>query len=306
MDKQLALERYETFLKGKRKHNGDKLVPSTIERYMQWIQQYIVTLESMDPDKKMVEYMSREVEYRNSSVLHSVFYNYLLMRKADPGLMVSLSKADKRANAATSERFLQTKVLSRGELRRVMNETEDDLFLHTAISCLYDTACRRSELLSIKWGDIQFKDPIKHSEEIKNGLSASVTIMGKGKKTREVYFGKTSVELLQKMNAIEHYTKDSIVFVSKDNSGKPYMHQDHGLYEIMVKRLYKILGRRVHPHMLRHTKLTHLADAGAQILDLASYAGHSDIKVTEIYIHISSFRGRQAYMKYSNDIMSES
>lgn len=305
MDQQLSLELYQEFLKGKRKHNGDKLLPSTIERYSEWMDQYIKVLNTMDPDKKMLEYMSKEIEYRNSPVLHAVFYNYLVFKKVDASLIVSLSKADKRANSATSERFLQSKVLSRGELRRIMNEIESDLFLQAVISTFYDTACRRSELLSIKWGDIQFRDPIRNKEDIAAGLCASVSIIGKGKKTREVYLGATTVALLQKMHAKNQYLKDSIVFVAKDENGMPYKHQDHGLYEIVVKRLSKILGRRVHPHMFRHTKLTHMADNGADVLDIAAYAGHSDIKVTQIYIEISSYRGKRAFKMFSEDILAE-
>lgn len=50
-----------------------------------------------------------------------------------------------------------------------------------------------------------------------------------------------------------------------------------------ASRIYK----KVTPHSLRHSRLTHLCEAGLDIYKLKEFAGHSNIKTTEIYLHLS-------------------
>lgn len=45
--------------------------------------------------------------------------------------------------------------------------------------------------------------------------------------------------------------------------------------------------RNITPHALRHSRATHLCDAGLDIYKLKDFLGHCDIKTTEIYLHLS-------------------
>jgi integrase len=299
-----AVRPFIKWLKQKHKTNGDKLVESTIERYTEWISKYIDELDRMKPDGSMIVYMNQEVFATRSSVLASAFKNYLLYRKAPKRLLLDIEKTEKRANAFTSIRFLQDKVLSRTELKRVMNQL-DDLQLRAAFSFLYDTACRRAEMLNTRWGDIQFKHSITDAADIHDGLYASVTITGKGSKKREVYLGRTTVDLLREMRGNDKKNPVDKVFVITKKNGEAYKRQHHAFYDRVVRVSERILGRHIHPHCFRHTKLTHLADSGADLLSISAYAGHASTAVTQIYLHISSYRGRQAFKQYSKDIMEE-
>ena len=40
-------------------------------------------------------------------------------------------------------------------------------------------------------------------------------------------------------------------------------------------------------HTFRHLRLTHLARAGWKLHEIATYAGHCDLRTTQIYIHLS-------------------
>jgi len=42
-------------------------------------------------------------------------------------------------------------------------------------------------------------------------------------------------------------------------------------------------------HTFRHLRLTHLARAGWKLHELATYAGHRDLRTTQIYIHLSGY-----------------
>ena len=50
------------------------------------------------------------------------------------------------------------------------------------------------------------------------------------------------------------------------------------------------LGRRVHPHLLRHTYGTWLYDEGVPLSTIQSQLGHDDLQTTAIYAHASGLR----------------
>jgi site-specific recombinase XerD len=55
-----------------------------------------------------------------------------------------------------------------------------------------------------------------------------------------------------------------------------------------------LTGRGLTPHKLRHTCLTLLLDAGADLRTLQEIAGHSTVAVTQIYTHVSAKRLQEA------------
>jgi len=295
------VEQFEKFLKRVRKRNGDKLLPVTIEKYVYFVSFYYNDFLELEHDKlKLIEFMNTIVKQRPSIVIYSSFRMYLLFLGIDKKdeLLRKLEVPPKSATAFSSKRYLESKVLSRGELQRLFNEVDDETKL--IFSFLYDTACRRSEMLGVKWGDITFKDK-KRMENKK--IYGEVNILGKGAKSRIVYIGKTTYDLIRLLRGEMEDEEKVFMFYSDGKKKRPLKKQADALYNLIRKTCKKILGRHITPHCFRHTKLTHLADAGADVLGISRYAGHEDVKTSTIYIEMSNRIGRLTFENFSQEIV---
>jgi integrase/recombinase XerD len=57
------------------------------------------------------------------------------------------------------------------------------------------------------------------------------------------------------------------------------------------------LGRRVTPHVLRHSFATHMLRGGMPLRDLQELLGHASIATTQIYTHLTRDHLREVYQK---------
>ena len=154
------------------------------------------------------------------------------------------------------------------------------------ISTLYSLGIRRSELIGMCVGDVDFGRKV-------------VKVRGKGDKMREIpLVASLSEEILLYLKAVEVMCgrKRSLkepLFVTYD--GAP-------LYPNYVDRLVKsglgtirsIRGQKS-PHVLRHTLATELMNGQTPLNSIKELLGHSSLAATQVYTHSTIARLKDSY-----------
>ena len=160
-------------------------------------------------------------------------------------------------------------VLSIEEIQKMFSVCEN-LKHKVILALLYSCGLRVSELINLKWENID------RSRMVINILQA------KGKKDRQVMLTPQLLPLLEK------YWKEykSKMYVLNGQSELQY--SDRSVGEV-VKQLAKKAGinKRVYTHLMRHCSSTHMVENGTDINLIQKLAGHSNVKTTAIYTHIS-------------------
>ncbi len=70
------------------------------------------------------------------------------------------------------------------------------------------------------------------------------------------------------------------------------------LFHLVRRRLTPILGRPVHPHMLRHSFASRLRENGADLVLIQEAVGHANIQTTTIYAHLTTNKRKAEIAKY--------
>lgn len=139
------------------------------------------------------------------------------------------------------------------------------------IMLAYGTGIRVSELVQLRWADVFFNE---HKIHIKSG---------KGKKDRMVMLPYSVVAALQTYRSLNN--KSEWVF-SGQYKGEPY--SASSVRQVMKRAVEAVgLEKKATPHTLRHCFATHLLEAGTDLRFIQALLGHSSIKTTTIYTHLT-------------------
>jgi integrase/recombinase XerD len=160
-------------------------------------------------------------------------------------------------------------VLSVDEVQKMFSACEN-LKHKVILALLYSCGLRVSELINLKWSNID------RSRMIIN------IILAKGKKDRQVMLTPELLPLLEKYY-LEYKPKEYVL-----NGQTNIQYTDRSVGEV-VKQLASKAGisKRVYTHLIRHCSFTHMVEQGVDINLIQKIAGHSNVKTTNIYLHVS-------------------
>lgn len=151
------------------------------------------------------------------------------------------------------------------------------------VNFLESTGCRVSEVASLKLENVDFD----HNR---------ATVVGKGNKTRTVFFNDETKKLL-KQN--QKKNKSKYLFYSEKNEYRPI---ERFAIEACIRRLSEraMLDKPIVVHSLRHRFATKALENGMDLISIQKLLGHSDLSTTQIYAEKNIELIRSDYNKVFN------
>lgn len=150
------------------------------------------------------------------------------------------------------------------------------------IEMLYSTGCRVSELITLDRKDVDFQ-------------TKEVLLFGKGSKHRISYIN-AKAEVALKKYLFTRRDMDKALFVTERDP--------HRMCKETVEKLVKKIGeraeigRRVYPHLIRHTTATDALNRGMDVTEVQRLLGHEKLDTTMIYAKVSQESIKHDHRKY--------
>ena len=206
------------------------------------------------------------------------FFRYLEYRAPD---CLDLAR---QVHAIPAKRFDRALVdyLDRDELQALLDAPDpatvhgvrDRAMLHLA----YTAGLRVSEVIGIRCGDLG-----KNQD--------SVHVIGKGRRERVLPLWKETQSVLQDWLAIRPHGSTDHLFLnarSRPMSRHGFAHR-LALHAAKARQMMpSMVGKRVSPHVLRHSCAMHTLEATGDIRKVSLWLGHASIQATEVYLRTDS------------------
>ena len=162
-------------------------------------------------------------------------------------------------------------VLSKEEVKSMI-ETTRNLKHRAILAVIYSAGLRISELISLRPSDI-------------DSDRKQIRVIGKGNKYRYTLLSENTLDMLRMY--WRAYRPERYLFEGKIN-GQPI---SLSTIRIVFKNAVKKTGinKQATVHSLRHSFATHLLESGVNLKIIQSLLGHSSLRTTSIYLHVTRF-----------------
>jgi len=166
--------------------------------------------------------------------------------------------------------------LTETQIKQLMDRAKSSRNGHrdsTAILIAYRHGLRISELVSLKWSDIDLESGRLLIKRSKNGNSGYHPLQG---------------DEIRQLRRLKRTGNEQFVFCSEQ--GNPITPRTFGY---IVSRAGKGLAWEISPHILRHSCGYHLANQGLDTRLIQDYLGHKNIASTVVYTRTNPERFRE-------------
>jgi integrase len=174
--------------------------------------------------------------------------------------------------------------LTEAEVERLLVAARRNRWGHrdaTMLLVAYRHGLRVSELVDLRWDQIDFTTGTVHVRRVKKGTPSSHPILG---------------DELRALRRLQREQEPKSPFVFTSERGPPF---GTAGFARMVERAgtEAKLGFKAHPHMLRHACGYALANKGHDTRALQAYLGHRNIQHTVRYTELSPTRFKDFWRK---------
>lgn len=281
MDIEMDIKNYLIYCQYRKELNNNTLKAYRIDltQYAEFVQEESLKKSKIeeyitDLHKK---YMQKTIKRKLASI--KAFYKYLEEEE------ILSNNPFAKIKVTFKEQESLPRIIPRGDIEKLLNSlylglnavTDKRKFYRdiTVIEMFFATGVRVYELSHLKRNDI----------DLTNGI---IKILGKGGKERYVQIANPDV--LKIINAYYESNKIQIEisgYFFVNNRGSRFKEQS---IRNMINKCTRSAGIKIHitPHMFRHSVATYLLDEGVDIVYIQKILGHSSIKTTQIYLHVTS------------------
>ena len=160
-------------------------------------------------------------------------------------------------------------VLSEEEIQRLFFQVKN-IKHRCIVFLLYSGGLRMSELLSLRWEDLDANRGVIYVRD------------AKGKKDRITLLSRVAYEYL--IHYKETYKPETWLFEGPDKGQYSSRSVNH-----IIKRAARNAGikKRISAHTLRHSFATHMLESGTDLRYIQTLLGHESSKTTERYAHVT-------------------
>jgi integrase len=167
--------------------------------------------------------------------------------------------------------------LTQGEVERLMAAAKGNRYGHrdaTMALVAYRHGLRASELVDLRWEQVDFRTASLHVRRVKQGSPSVHPILG---------------DELRALRRLQRDQEPRSPFVFTSERGAPFTTAG---FARMIERagIEAKFGFKAHPHMLRHACGYALANKGHDTRALQAYLGHRNIQHTVRYTELSPTR----------------
>ncbi|MCS7241415.1 MAG: tyrosine-type recombinase/integrase [Candidatus Caldatribacterium sp.] len=279
--------------------NERRCSPYTLENYFRVIGQFVEFLKARKKELfhvvpqdvgdflvylKTHRQLKRVSQSHRVSVLRS-FFRFLRRRgflEENPCDGVGQFRAEKRLPQFLTQEEVENILETLRE--RSVGRPQDFFALRDWVLCelLYASGMRVGEVVRVRPGDVDFTRGV-------------IRVQGKGGKERFVLFNRTTqVALKLYLAALQaRFPQASFVFVNR--FGNPLT--PRGVRTILdrVARISGLQGKRLFPHMFRHSFATHFLSGGGELRIIQEALGHASLSTTQIYTHLDWDKMKRVY-----------
>lgn len=199
------------------------------------------------------------------------FFDYLVQRHGydhNPAKGLRAPKSAKTLPQALSiEQAIKLVDIKDGDVLSLRDRAILELF--------YSSGLRLSELVNLNNDALDFTE-------------GTITVTGKGNKTRIVPLGEHAAQAIQQWMAcrpslLNKDPNQEAVFISKQGKRMTARNIQYRLKAWAVKQG---INSSVHPHMLRHSFASHVLQSSGDLRAVQEMLGHANISTTQVYTHL--------------------